>query len=153
MRLVISAAIVLFCACARTIPPPPCTLPTDLVIRWGTWFDTLGVIRGYQLQWSGIVSSYEQNIRTGDIHVLDTLTISIERKTHCDVATDLRNAFVQNQAYVVIGPVSHFVELSTSSTTARAVWDARYETYGSRHFRAIFRWLNHLIGRHETADR
>ncbi len=153
MRLVISSVIVLFCACARTIYPPPCTLPTDHVIRWGTWFDTLGVIGGYQLHWNGTVSSYEQNIRTGDMHVLDTLTISIERKTHCDVVTDLRNAFVQNQTYVVIGPVSHFVELSTSNTTARAVWDSRYETYGSRHFRAIFRWLNHLIGRNETADR
>ncbi|GIV49480.1 MAG: hypothetical protein KatS3mg038_0001 [Candidatus Kapaibacterium sp.] len=152
MRLAISIAAVVFAACAST-SPPPCTLPPGHVIRWGTWLDSLGRLEGYQLAWNGTVTRYQQSIQSGQLRILDTLTVRIEPQTHCAVATDLRNAFVQHQTYVVIGPVSHFVELATPSATARAVWDARFETYGSRHFRAIFRWLNHLVGNDEAAHR
>lgn len=152
MRLAISLATLLFAACASS-PPSPCTLPPGHVIRWGTWIDSLERIEGYQLEWNGTVTRYQQSTQSGQIRILDTLEVYIEPHTHCAVATDLRNAFVQNQTYVVIGPVSQYVELTTATATARAVWDARFETYGSRHFRAIFRWLNYLVSNDEAAHR
>lgn len=140
-------------SCQGRTTSPPCTMPEGLLIRWGSWYDSLGILRGYQLDREGRVVEYEQTVKNGQIRLLDTLAVHIEPKTHCDVALSLKNAFLHNQAYVVIGPVSHYVEYTTPTATLRAVWDSRFETYGSRHFRAIFRWLNYLIGRHETADR
>lgn len=137
----------------QSAPIPPCTIPEGLLIRWGSWYDSLGILRGYQLDREGTVIQYEQNVQNGQIRLLDTLTVHIEPKTHCDIALSLKNAFLHNQAYVVIGPASHYVEYTTPHATLRAVWDSRFETYGSRHFRAIFRWLNYLIDRHETANR
>jgi hypothetical protein len=150
----LSITVLLIAACRTAPPTPPCSIPEGLHIRWGVWNDSLGVLEGYQLEPSGRVLHYRQGVQTGQQTLLDTLPQTIERRTHCDVAISLRNAFIQNQTYVVIGPRSHYVEYATPSATLRAVWDARYETYGSRHFRAIFRWLNHLIGlRDEAAHR
>lgn len=121
------------------------------MIRWGTWVDSLATLEGYQLTATGTVARYRQSTRTGEISVIDTLSATIPQKTHCDVAFSLQNAFIRNQTYVVIGPVSQYVEYTTPQATLRAVWDTRFQTYGSREFRAIFRWLNSLIGVHSDA--
>ncbi|GIV53819.1 MAG: hypothetical protein KatS3mg039_0337 [Candidatus Kapaibacterium sp.] len=151
-RRLLSIALLLIGAC-RSTESLPCTLPADLRIRWGTWNDSLGVLDGYQLEPNGTVVRYRQSTQSATISTLDTLPVSIESTVRCSVATSLRDAFLQNQTYVVIGPLSHYVEYATATATMRAVWDARYQTYGSRHFRAIFRWLNHLIGSDESPDR
>lgn len=151
-RLISGAFIIAALLTACRTSPPPCTIPTGHVIRWGTWYDSLGVLRGYQLDERGIVSRYEQYIDSPTLRILDTLAVAIEPQVHCDVLASLRTAFLREQAYVVIGPVSHYVEYATPSATLRAVWDSRFETYGSRHFRAIFRWLNHLIGNDGTTE-
>ncbi len=145
MYRLLSIVLLAMVAC-RTPEPPPCTIPDGLRIRWGTWIDSLGILEGYQLEPSGTVVRYRQSTQSATPTILDTLSTTIDRPTHCNVATSLRSAFVINQTYVVIGPLSHYIEYATPTATLRAVWDSRYETYGSRYFRAIFRWLNYMVG-------
>ncbi|MCX7936195.1 MAG: hypothetical protein RMK00_03955 [Bacteroidota bacterium] len=137
----------------RSTSPPPCMVPVGHVIRWGVWNDTTGMLSGYQLRWDGQLVRYSQHRDSPAVYIFDTLSIQIPRQTHCDIALSLRNAFLREQTYVVIGPLSHYVEYNTPTATLRAVWDARFETYGSRHFRGIFRWLNSLVGHHESPHR
>ncbi|MCX7930101.1 MAG: hypothetical protein N2663_05210 [Chlorobi bacterium] len=123
------------------------------MIRWGVWNDSLGLLTGYQLFPDGTVQRYRRAYTATSDETLDTLPVRINADTHCRIADALRSAFIHNQAYTVIGPISHYVEYNTPTAALRATWDARYETYGSRHFRAIFRWLNHSIGNDENSYR
>lgn len=150
MRWAISLAVLLM-ACSSS--PPPCTVPEGVIIRWGTWDDSLKTLQGYQLDWRGTVVTYRQTTTQLEPTLLDTLRVTIPRQTHCQVVEALRQAFVRNQTYFVLGPESHYVEYVRGTTVLRAVWDTRFQTYGSREFRAIFRWLHHLVGNDEAARR
>lgn len=119
-----------------------CTLPKQLLLRWGAWNDSLGVLKGYELDADMRLWKYTAYTNR-NTYSRDSIG-TVAKPSVCYFADTTRKAFLYVQTLFVKGPVSHFVEYNNPErdVALRAVWDARYQTFGSKEFRAIFDSLN-----------
>ena len=119
---------------------PDCIKPgmKDMLIRWGVWIDSTGNVQGYELDAHSIIWKYSASTKKEN-YIRDSIcTISIDRL--CSIVDTVRKTFLSIQSYTVLAPRMYYVEYQNpaGNVNLRAVWDSRFQTYGSKEFRAIF---------------
>ena len=109
-----------------------------VVLRWGEWNDTTKVLDGYELDARGCLYKTKA-AEFAERYMKDSLCM-LPQPVFCRYADTVRATFLKIQSLTVRAPRMRYVEYQNqpAGVNLRAVWDRRFETYGSREFRAIF---------------
>ncbi|MBL7976257.1 MAG: hypothetical protein JNJ85_15175 [Candidatus Kapabacteria bacterium] len=114
----------------------------DLLIRWGVYYDSTGTLYGYEIDanarlWRYVASTKKSNYERDSIGTVSASQLCFFKDT-------VRNTFIKIQSLFVPAKTRHFIEYQNpaNQVSLRAMWDARYQTYGSKEFRSIFDSLN-----------
>ncbi len=116
----------------------------SVIIRWGTWVDSSTVLDGYEIDAQRRLFKYKASEYSVK-YLRDSIGV-VPAGVFCFYADTIRKTFVRIQSLSVHAPRMHYIEYQNpdANLSLRAVWDARYQTYGSREFRAIFDSLSTL---------
>lgn len=125
-------------ALQKTKEARDCSLPNDLLIRWGVWNDSTGVLKGYELDANARLWRYTTSTKrsTYDRDSIGT----IEKPQLCYFVDTVKKTFLAVQTLYAPGQISRYIEYQhpTANVNLRAVWNAKFQTHGSKEFRAIF---------------
>jgi hypothetical protein len=107
------------------------------MISWGELITETGEINGWSFDSKSMLYTYKKN-RTGDI-TREKIT-RIPKDKYCSLLSQIKQNILQTQALNAPGELSRFVEYSNSSSNVfiRALWNAKYETVGSKGFRHLY---------------
>ncbi len=142
----------LVAACSSSqpdLPAPDCVKAEDslVLMRWGT-VHADGRVEGHQLASSALLSAFEQ----ADLKAESTSTPvgRLRDSSYCAMLAALRSTFLKEAALYNPGEESRFVELSDPPRHLylRALWNAKYQTFGSKVFRALYDSLQTLPQAH-----
>ncbi len=120
----------------------------EVLLRWGEWNDTTKVLTGYEVDARGRVFR-TQAAEFSERYMRDSIGV-MPVSAFCMFADTTRATFLKIQSLTVRAPIMRYVEYQNplARVTLRAVWDKRFQTFGSREFRAIFDSLSTYIPRH-----
>lgn len=112
-------------------------------IRWGDYDVKSGKMRAYQFSGSLKMSTVERESfgEQPEINDFD----KIEGEVFCKWLEKTVSIFEKIQTLNAPGDEARYVEYSTAKTTVRAVWNPKYQTYGSKEFRAFYDSLTALV--------
>jgi hypothetical protein len=113
-----------------------------MILRWGGHNYKTNYISGYQIDNKADLYKFEMKNSFEDAKTEKIGNVDEER--FCRLLKDTKRFFIEIQALHAPGDTSNFIEFinPVTNTNLRAVWNARYKTYGSREFRALFDSLN-----------
>jgi uncharacterized protein YceK len=151
--VVFAVAFVLVLGCGSSVNSTKtgkqCTGNTykDAVIRWGGHNMLTNQLAGWQINAKGKLMQFKKAGRESDYEFTEFSTIDSNR--FCKLLDTVQKYFLEIQALNAPGDSSHFVQFinSTTSTDIRAVWNMRYQTYGSREFRSLYDTLEAIADR------
>ncbi|MFM7774951.1 MAG: hypothetical protein ACKO9V_08975 [Candidatus Kapaibacterium sp.] len=127
-----------------------CVKPSmrEVLLRWGEWNDTTKVLAGYEVDAAGRLFR-TQAAEFSERYLRDSIG-TMPVASFCMFTDTTRATFLKIQSLTVRAPVMRYVEYQNppARVTLRAVWDKRFQTFGSREFRAIFDSLSTFIPHH-----
>lgn len=114
-----------------------------VVIRWGDYDTEGGRLRAYQFNGSLELAKVKRETvsEQPDIEKYGTM----EGVQFCTWLRKSLDVFEQIQSLNAPGETSRYVEYSTPKTTIRAVWNPKFQTFGSKEFRALYDSLMTLV--------
>lgn len=112
-------------------------------IRWGNYDVKSGKMRAYQLNGSLELATVERESFNEQLEINNFG--EVDGKIFCKWLDETINIFEEIQTLNAPGDEARFVEYSTTKTTVRAVWNPKYQTYGSKEFRVFYDSLTALI--------
>ncbi len=117
----------------------------EVRVRWGDWIDSTDVLSGYEIDAQGRLFKYSASPHSQK-YLRDSIG-TVSREQLCMSIDTVRKTFLKIQTLWVHAPHMRYVEYQNpeASLSLRAVWDSRFQTYGSREFRAIFDSLSTLV--------
>jgi hypothetical protein len=120
----------------------------EVLLRWGEWNDTTKVLTGYELDAKGRLYR-TQAAEFSERYLRDSIA-QVPVPVFCMYADTTKATFLKIQSLTVRAPIMRYVEYQNppARITLRAVWDKRFQTHGSREFRAIFDSLSTFIPHH-----
>lgn len=134
----------------ETVQQDECVRPAmrSVVLRWGDWNDTTKVLDGFELDARGCLYKTKA-AEFSERYMRDSLCM-LPQRVFCRYADTVRTTFLKIQSLTVRAPRMRYIEYQNhaAGVNMRAVWDRRFETYGSREFRAIFDSLSTNILHH-----
>lgn len=146
INLIILLTILSSCG---TVNLAPCVNKkfAELKIRWGEEDKKMGIIKGYEVDaYAKVYSIYKDGNSTG-FHMKEL--IQMDASDYCQLMKKIQNEFIAVQALTAPGEVSRFVEMKNPAMMfeGRAVWNAKFETYLSKGFRAIYDSLQATVSK------
>ncbi len=151
LALVLTTALLALDACGSSTPAlsnyPSCIRPgmREIRIRWGDWIDSTAVLTGHEIDAQGKLFAYQASPYS--VKYLRDSVSHIDTAQVCYWVDTVRKTFLRIQSLTVHAPHMRYVEYQNPDAhlSLRAVWDSRFETYGSKEFRAIFDSLQTLV--------
>ncbi len=113
------------------------------VIRWGDYDTKGGRLRAYQFNGALELSKVKRETMSEQPDVEKYATI--EGQQFCKWFRKSLDVFEQIQSLNAPGEISRYVEYSTPKTTIRAVWNPKFQTFGSKEFRMLYDSLMTLV--------
>ena len=155
--VLLSCALALFSACGSSssltknctaVPQESdCIRPgmKDVRVRWGEWNDSTDVLTGYEFDTQGRLYKYSASPHS--VKYLRDSIGTISKRSMCFYVDTVRKTFLRIQSLYVHAAAMRYVEYQNpdAQLSLRAVWDSRFQTYGSKEFRAIFDSLSTLV--------
>lgn len=135
------------CGTASTSSKPCVYSNTETMIRWGLQ-DSLKNLSGYELDAQGRVWKYSKLANSSTYQRDSVAQTSVDFM--CFALDTTKKAFIKVQTLYYPGALSHYVEYVNpiGHVNLRAIWNKRYNTYGSQDFRFIFDTLQtHIVSR------
>ncbi len=117
----------------------------EVSIRWGDWMDTTAILNGYEIDAQGRLFKYQAS-PYAERYLRDSIG-TVDRAALCFYIDTVRKTFLRIQSLGVRAPHMRYIEYQNpeAQLSLRAYWDSRFQTYGSREFRAIFDSLSTLV--------
>ncbi len=135
------AAIALLFSCSSTKKDNKTCLDKNmkgLTLRWGGHNYKTHALSGYQIDSEARLYRFEKT--KGDKEYKTTEIGKVKPRKICYLAGRVQQLFLKLQTLTAPGDSSNFIELINPATNfhQRAVWNVKFETYGSKEFRAVF---------------
>lgn len=125
--------------CSSPPPPPDCITSEnrELLVRWGD-IEEDKTVTGFAVHSNASMVSFAQ--KSLEAPMKETELGVMDGVVYCETVKLIRTTFLEVQALHAPGNVSRFIEISNppQGLYLRAVWNPKYETFGSKEFRAIF---------------
>lgn len=113
------------------------------VVRWGDYDTKSGQLRAYQFAGSLELATVRRETYQEQPEV--AVFQPLDGRVFCTWLRKTLDVFEQIQTLNAPGEMSRYVEYSTPKTTIRAVWNPKFQTYGSKEFRALYDSLMTLV--------
>lgn len=141
-------AIVASCSTPEPVKKSACMneRTRETIIRWGDYNPKSGEMKAYQFTGGAVRSKYLRE-NTASEPVL-SLEKPIAPEDFCRYLTLTLRTFDTIQTLHAPGAEqARFIEYTntTTNSSARAIWNPNYQTYGSKEFRAVYDTLMTII--------
>ncbi len=113
------------------------------IIRWGNYDVNSGKLHSYQFTGSLALATVHR-LTYREQPVIDNIG-AIKGEVFCKWLAKTIETFEDIQTLNAPGETARYVEYSSSKATIRAVWNPKYQTFGSKEFRALYDSLMTLI--------
>lgn len=118
-------------------------------LRWGGLNYKKSIISGYKIDTKFKIYKMSQKGKN------DKLTFKeigkIDPNKFCLLVNEAQSLFLKIQALKVFADSSNFIEFINPElhSSAKAIWNSKFKTYGSKEFRKLFIKLDSLIGKNQ----
>ena len=144
------AAIAIFASCSTPDPVKKAACMNERnresIIRWGDFNPKTGATKAYQFTGTAIRAKYLRENSTSDAILRQEQPMTTEN--FCKYLSLTLRTFDTIQTLHAPGAdQARFIEYTNSitNTSARAIWNPIYQTYGSKEFRAVYDSLMTII--------
>lgn len=143
----------LFANCTTTNNKPECLKngKMDKVeLRWGGMNYKKNLITGYKIDAKSNLYAISQVGKNQELRSKEIGKITPQQ--FCSLIKEAQSIFLKVQALNVFADSSNFVEFINPelNSTARAVWNAKFKTFGSKEFRDLLSKLDSLVINNKT---
>lgn len=139
---------VMGCGTVSKSVKPDCFID-DLILRWGGHNHKENILSGYQIDSEAFLYKFIKDSLHPNYNIEKIGEVDKDR--FCELLKTTKKLFIEIQALNAPGDSSNFVEFLNpgTNTNLRAVWNVRFQTFGSKEFRALFDSLNLFVVKNE----
>ncbi len=144
--VLIIASILVITGC-KTVQTPSCISDKQkgLIIKWGDYDNEKREFVGhimktdteiFSVKSAGLLGNYDKEA-----------SVSVAGDDYCKILNNIRKEFLSTQTLNSPGDISRIIEFNNPATNVvlRAVWNPKFETFGSKGFRKIYSQLQDIL--------
>ncbi len=141
-RIIFLLCLVLLCSCSTNLPYCIGKGSENLKISWGTIYPSKNTYEKFILTTNRKIKFLSIE---GKVNTVRKLT----EEEYCNLLDKIQKTILQTQVINEVGDTLNFVEYesSASNVIVRAIWNPRFKTKNSIHFRDLFDTLEMITFR------